>query len=226
MHSQLEMTPLTQTPLLQMKRRESLLTIVSGRECHGNCRRLSMETLLHLYSTRIEDGFDVCGQELDDSLPDNGESFDGLIPVFRDLVRSGRDTSLDTVVEMACEAGNHTFLRYWASHVVKYVTLESDAADVSSAFGKLLETACNYSGQLDEDTSDDFDTSDEDCPGQGAYRQTHYPEGRHGMNRLATEFRTDVSGADWDRFAVELDKFLYDALTSALMDLEPDVMLM
>ena len=115
-----------------------------------------------------------------------------------------------------------------ASHVVKYVPLESaqSDADVSRAFGKLLETACNYSGQLDEDTSDDFDTSDDDCPGHETYRRTCYAEGRHGMNRLTTEFKTDVSGADWDRFVADLDYFLYDALTSALMDLEPDVMLM
>jgi len=142
-HPQLAVTSLTPLALLQMKRRESLLSTLSGRECRGNCRRLSLETLLNLYSTRIEDGFDVCGQELDDSLPDNGESFDGLILVFRDLVRSGRDTSLDTVVEMACEAGNHTALRYWASAVAAKV-VQTYTNPVNLASGRLDHHESTY----------------------------------------------------------------------------------
>jgi hypothetical protein len=166
---------------------------------------MSLETALHMYSARIADELDVCGEPLDDTLPDNGESFDGLIQEFRVLVRSGREVACDTVVDMACEAGNHTALRYWASHIVKYVT-QPAAAAVSRAFGELLEAACDATERLDEDSSGD----DEDAA------CVYWIQGR--VTRRLVEI--SVSGTDWARFAAELDSFLYDALTTALMDIE------
>jgi hypothetical protein len=172
---------------------------------------MSLETALHMYSARIADELDVCGEPLDDTLPDNGESFDGLIREFRVLVRSGREAVCDTVLRLGDEAGNHAPLRYWASHIVKYMT-QSDAAGVSRALGALLETACKCTEYWDEYSSDD-DLDDD--------RGEDHPFGwRPDMVNHGAAFMRSVSDTAWTCFAAELDSFLYDALTTALMDIE------